>query len=210
MTEKQQRQILAIMCGKLTHKDYSGFREDIRECLSGGIDQNEVREAILQVFLHAGYPATLEGLFILQDILGNENNPPAGEFMESAIAEKWYKMGLETCRAVYRDKFEKLVKNVEGLSPDLAMWMVTEGYGKVLSRPGLDLAAREMISAAVLAMGDFPRQLHSHLQGALNTGASIEELEELLDKLCEIDAEKGKKALCMFKMIKHKKSPEQK
>jgi 4-carboxymuconolactone decarboxylase len=58
--------------------------------------------------------------------------------------------------------------------------MVTEGYGRTLSRPGLDLRRRELCTVAQTAVLDAPHQLHSHLRGALNAGASPAELEETL------------------------------
>jgi 4-carboxymuconolactone decarboxylase len=56
-------------------------------------------------------------------------------------------------------------------------WMVVEGYGKVLGRPQLDLPTRELCIVALLAVLGMPRQLHSHLRGALNAGATLEEVE---------------------------------
>jgi 4-carboxymuconolactone decarboxylase len=53
-----------------------------------------------------------------------------------------------------------------------------EGYGKVLSRPGLDLAARELCVVALLAPQDAAPQLYSHLRGALNAGAATTDVDE--------------------------------
>ena len=50
--------------------------------------------------------------------------------------------------------------------------MITEGYGKVLSRPGLDLERRELCIVAACAATEQDRQLHSHLHGALNVGVA--------------------------------------
>ena len=50
--------------------------------------------------------------------------------------------------------------------------MVEEGYGKVLGRPGLSVQDRELCIVAQLVGLDVPRQLHSHLRGALNVGAA--------------------------------------
>ncbi len=55
-----------------------------------------------------------------------------------------------------------------------------KGYGKVLGRPGLDLATRELCIVALLAVLRTPRQLYSHLRGALNAGAPPPEMEEVL------------------------------
>ena len=61
--------------------------------------------------------------------------------------------------------------------------VVVEGYGKVLSRPGLDLPRRELcIIAACVASGQ-ERQLNSHLHGALNVGVVPDVVRQALDAL---------------------------
>src|SRR5256885_11641407 len=45
-------------------------------------------------------------------------------------------------------------------------------YTTLFRSPGLDLKRRELCTvAAVAVLGTAPQQLHSHLRGALNTGA---------------------------------------
>jgi 4-carboxymuconolactone decarboxylase len=84
--------------------------------------------------------------------------------------------------------YEPLRRNILELHPELDEWMIVEGYGKVLSRPGLDLARRELCIVSACAASGQERQLHSHLHGALNVGVavpvvtdSIEALGSLLD-----------------------------
>jgi 4-carboxymuconolactone decarboxylase len=55
-----------------------------------------------------------------------------------------------------------------------------DGYGRTLSRPQLDLVRREFCSVAMLVPQDAPRQLHSHLKGALNAGATVEQVDDVL------------------------------
>ncbi|HVB29999.1 MAG TPA: carboxymuconolactone decarboxylase family protein, partial [Gemmatimonadaceae bacterium] len=56
-------------------------------------------------------------------------------------------------------------------------------YGKVLSRPGLDLARREVCIVAACAAAGQDRQLHSHLHGALNAGVAAPAVTAALDAL---------------------------
>lgn len=43
-----------------------------------------------------------------------------------------------------------LVQNINLLHPDLAQWMIMEGYRKVLSRDVLSLKEREVLNVAIL------------------------------------------------------------
>jgi 4-carboxymuconolactone decarboxylase len=85
--------------------------------------------------------------------------------------------------------YERLRGNIRRLHPDLDDWMIVDGYGKVLSRPGLDLARRELCIVAACAAAKQDRQLHSHLHGALNAGVApavvsltLGAIENLLDR----------------------------
>ena len=70
---------------------------------------------------------------------------------------------------------------MESFAPDIFYWMVFEGYGKVLSRPGLELWRRECCIVAILAVLGAGPQLRSHLRGALRTGTSAPTLGAVLD-----------------------------
>jgi 4-carboxymuconolactone decarboxylase len=76
--------------------------------------------------------------------------------------------------------YDRLRVNIRELHPALDAWMIVEGYGKVLSRPGLDLKRRELCVVAACAVLEQDRQLHSHLHGALNAGATTAEVDETL------------------------------
>jgi 4-carboxymuconolactone decarboxylase len=91
--------------------------------------------------------------------------------------------GERTCARVYGDMYEKLRVNIRDLHPQLDDWMIMEGYGKVLSRPGLDLPRRELCIVAACAASGQDRQLQSHLHGARNAGASDEAIAATLAAL---------------------------
>jgi 4-carboxymuconolactone decarboxylase len=98
--------------------------------------------------------------------------------------------------------YEKLRVNIAELHPALDAWMVVEGYGKVLSRPGLDLVRRELCIVAVCAVAKQDRQLQSHLHGALNVGATQGQIAGALAALDGlVDAEYLSRALAMFTKV---------
>jgi 4-carboxymuconolactone decarboxylase len=76
------------------------------------------------------------------------------------------------CRRVYGPAYAKLLPAVRALHPDLAVWMVEHGYGRVLARTGLSAVARELITVAALASLGWERQLVSHVLGAARVGAN--------------------------------------
>ena len=138
-----------------------------------------VEELLLQSLLMAGYPRTLIA-FSLWRKLSRVPAPAADPDAEYANVAEWSRRGEDTCHQVYGDNYRRLRENVRDLHPALDLWMITEGYGRTLSRPGLDLLRREFCTVAQTAVLEAPRQLHSHLRGALNAGATFRQIDAVL------------------------------
>jgi len=138
-----------------------------------------VDEILLQSHLFVGFPLTLEALIAWRRVLpahqpGDIDDHPDG----------WEARGESVCRTVYASNYDKLRANVAKLHPDFDRWMATGGYGRVIGRPGVDLATRELCIVALLAVWNAPRQLHSHLRGALHAGASVADVSVSLEIAC--------------------------
>ncbi len=144
---------------------------------------SEVEEVILQSYLFLGYPAALNAFALWREATGRVADSLPQD------AGPWSERGAAVCQAVYAGQYAGLRANVRRLHPDMERWMVEEGYGKVLGRPGLDLATRELCIAALLAVLDAPRQLYSHARGALNVGATAEAVERALELAAEVSDE---------------------
>lgn len=149
------------------------------------VDKDKVEEVILQSYLFAGFPRTLNAARIWRSVTGIDG-PSSDSQAEISNGSEWVARGQETCRTVYGESYEMLRQNIRALHPALDAWMITDGYGKVLSRPGLDLKTRELCIVAACATSAQQRQLHSHLHGALNAGASVDEVEAALDSLNDL------------------------
>ena len=160
----------------------------VRSLMSEAVDEVDavqVEEIILQSYLFAGFPRTLNAMRIWRGV----SERPAPESDPEAAAEDfdlWRRRGASTCAVVYGESYEKLRRNVCELHPALDEWMIVDGYGKVLSRPGVDLRTRELCVVAACAVSGQQRQLHSHLRGALNSGSSTGEIGAVLDALGDL------------------------
>jgi 4-carboxymuconolactone decarboxylase len=151
----------------------------------GCADPLEVDEVILQSYLFAGFPRTLNAARMWRSVSGIAA-PAADVSAEFGSGSEWIEKGEQTCQTVYGESYEMLRQNIRSLHPALDSWMITDGYGKVLSRPGLDLRTRELCIVAACASSGQQRQLHSHLHGALNAGASVTEVRDALESLSDL------------------------
>jgi 4-carboxymuconolactone decarboxylase len=139
-------------------------------------------ELVLQSYLFSGFPRALNAAreWRRSAPAVEPSAEDAGDFTQ---VDEWRVRGEATCAAVYGSMYEKLRLNVLDLHPALDAWMIVEGYGKVLGRPGLDLVRRELCIVAACAVTLQDRQLHSHLHGALNVGASARAVQQALDAI---------------------------
>lgn len=144
-----------------------------------------VEEMILQSYLFAGFPRALNAAREWRRVSGRAA-PGVDEGERTDLVAYWQQRGEATCEVVYGEFYEPLRKNIRTLHPALDAWMIIEGYGKVLSRPALPLMARELCIVAVCAAARQDRQLHSHLHGALNAGASHDEVTATLEAIADL------------------------
>lgn len=144
-----------------------------------------VEEVILQSYIFAGFPRGLTAAREWRRISGAPA-PGDDEGADYGNVEEWRRRGEATCAAVYGDRYDALRTNVRALHPALDAWMIVEGYGKVLGRPGLELPRRELCIIASCAAAGQDRQLQSHLHGALNAGASPTDVGAAIDAIADI------------------------
>lgn len=159
-------------------------RRVMRDALDA-VDPVHVDEVLLQSYLFAGFPRTLNAMVAWRDVSGIAA-PERDEAAEISHADEWVQSGEATCRTVYGPTYDALRRHVARLHPAIDQWMVVDGYGKVLSRPQLALDVRERCIVAVCAAAAQLPQLGSHLRGARRAGVSFAELEETLDAITDI------------------------
>ncbi len=96
------------------------------------------------------------------------------------MASELYEKGMATRRKVMGDAHIK--KRASGGDELIRRHyeIVTEfAWGSVWSRPGLPLKMRSLVTIAMLAALDRPDELKGHINGALNNGATPEEIYEV-------------------------------
>jgi alkylhydroperoxidase/carboxymuconolactone decarboxylase family protein YurZ len=125
------------------------------------ISQKKIYEALLQTYLFAGFPSALISLKMFNQIVNKEKKYVGFDL------HKYLNRGEKNCKIIYGNKYEKLISNIKSFSPEMAEWLIIEGYGKVLGRKGLSLKEREVCIVSILASLKFKDQLYSHINGSL-------------------------------------------
>lgn len=192
---------LGFYSAAITLSDADCLREAAQTCLRSGVTSEQLYEVVLQSYLFLGFPRMLiaaERLMADNLAPAHENRyvvPPSGEL------DEWRRRGERLCRQVYANNYGALKSRVEAMAPEVFFWMELEGYGKVLSRPGLDIVDREIAIVACLMIENRPVQLHSHLRGALNVGAAAPLLRDVVSDLAPLAPDGHAEALQILERL---------
>jgi 4-carboxymuconolactone decarboxylase len=92
-----------------------------------------------------------------------------------------YENGLATRKAVMGEDFVAAAfANATAFTAPIQEHITRAAWGDVWQRPGLDLKTRSLITIAMLTALGKQHELKGHVRGALNNGASVEEIQEVL------------------------------
>ncbi len=177
--EKDAR--LARLQAVIALGDWKSLRE-LRHAAPAGEPDAEWREAFLMSHLFAGFPRAVEASLVLQRA-GGLGEPSAEECATEPTEPAAGRPLFET---IYAGQTETVLGMLRGGHPAFEEWILGHAYGRVLSRPGLSAARRELLACAALTALGQDRQLGSHVRGALRCGAAMGQIEAMLDAIADL------------------------
>jgi 4-carboxymuconolactone decarboxylase len=182
----ERRSLCSLSCLQAVG-DFENLQAFLQLVLPDLCTASDVYEVFLQGYLFCGYPRAIESFMTLDDLLKKEgtmsDNPGHPARQNPKIlgsSDILLSRGQETARLVHRDNFERILNKISAVSPDLGYLMIAEGYGHIMCRPELGLQERELAVISSLTALAAPRQLNSHIRGAMNVGCSVDETFEAI------------------------------
>ncbi len=100
---------------------------------------------------------------------------------DSVSPDSAYALGLALRKQVMGEGF--VAEALAGATPfmqPIQEHITRAAWGDVWQRPGLDLKTRSLITVAMLTALGKQQELKGHVRGALNNGATVHELQEVL------------------------------
>lgn len=177
--------LLALYSGAIALADEAAMTAAVTVAKNLDIARPDLYEIVLQSYLFLGFPRMLVAAEHFHGQYKEEEKKPRSTLQPVGAEEaaEWFERGIALCRLVYADNYERLKDRVEMMAPEIFRWMVFEGYGKVLSRPGLSIVERELAIIACLMIENRPAQLFSHVRGALNIGADSDWIRLVIEDI---------------------------
>ena len=92
-----------------------------------------------------------------------------------------FKAGLATRRQVMGDDFvDRALAGATAFTEPMQHYITRNAWGDVWQRPGLDMKTRSLITVAFLTALGKQHELKGHVRGAINNGATAQEIQEVL------------------------------
>ena len=89
--------------------------------------------------------------------------------------------GLATRKQVMGEDFvARAFANTTAFTEPMQQHITRNAWGDVWQRPGLDLKTRSLVTVAFLTALGKQNELKGHVRGALNNGATVQEIQEVL------------------------------
>jgi 4-carboxymuconolactone decarboxylase len=153
--------------------------------LNVGCSLDEIKEIILQMSAYAGFPAAINGMNALKEVLveRKEVSPgdDSGEKVNRRPPTDRYETGVEWLSKLDPEQVKRLEAHFEDIMPDMARYTIEYVIGDIYSRPGLDLKSRQIATiAALTALGTASAQLRFHINAGLNVGLTEQEIIEVM------------------------------
>jgi len=97
------------------------------------------------------------------------------------VGDPQFDAGLATRKQVMGEDFvARAFDGVTAFTAPLQEHITRNAWGDVWQRPGLDLKTRSLVTVAMLTALGKQNELKGHVRGALNNGATVQEIQEVL------------------------------
>ena len=152
----------------------------IHAALHVGCTPEEIREIIIQMSGYAGFPATLNAMGTLIEVL-KETGQTLSKASVHAGSEGRYERGKEWLMRIAPNQEQVLKETYDKINPDITRYVIEFGYGDIYARGILPIRNRQVATiAALAAIGTAPAQLRFHIGGGLRAGLSEAEIVEIM------------------------------
>ena len=106
---------------------------------------------------------------------------PSQQARDARPDDTAFQAGIATRTQVMGSEFvDRAFGNATDYTMPMQEFITRNAWGNVWQRPGLDLKTRSLITVAMLTALGKQHELKGHVRGALNNGATPEELREVM------------------------------
>lgn len=145
-----------------------------------GCTPEEIREVIIQMCGYAGFPATLNAMKTLMEVLHETGRSLQMDSLHAG-SEGRYERGKKLLARIAPEQERILRDTYDPINPDIVKYVIAFVYGDIYARGLLSLRDRQVATiAALAAKGTAQSQLRFHIGGGLRAGLSEKDIVEIM------------------------------
>ena len=157
------------------------LKAHVQASLNAGCTPVEIREAVYQCAPFIGFPRTLNAIGAMNEVFeenGIQLPLPSQKTLTGESEDERYRKGLDIQNPLYGTEIADRYTWLPGDFAQAVPRFLTElCFGDFDTRSGLDGKTRELLTVVLLAaLGGAEAQVKSHVEGALKTGNTREEV----------------------------------
>lgn len=176
---RRERSLIVITM-LATLNQLNQLRAHVEGGLNHGLTRTEIEEVCVQLAGYAGFPRAIDAMTTAHEVFRARD-----DVEELAPSPPAARKDDAQRRADARTVLDRLSKNQPpgGVGVDMGAFTGTAGrfaFGELWARDQITPRERSLVVCATLTAQTKPDELRYHIQGALNHGATLDELEELM------------------------------
>ena len=175
---------LLIMASTIGSQALTEYKTFVNAALNVGISPTAIKEVVYQAVPYVGISKVIDFINTTNEIFTERNISLPVESQSTTTAETRMEKGLAKQKEIIGNRVEDLYKNAPKDLLHLQEYLSANCFGDYISRNGLDVKTREMITLSFLiAMGGTESQIKGHISGNANVGNDRQTLINLMTQL---------------------------
>ena len=179
----QQVRLLCQLAAMIAAQALAEFRVMTGAALTAGVTPVQVKEVVYQAVPYVGMAKVFDFLHAVNDVLTEHGVELPLPGQSASTPETRHAVGAEVRRRIV-GQFDETYAGVREDERHLQRYLTGNCFGDHVSRDGLDLRTRELLTFSMLAaLGGCESQLAGHVAGNLNVGNDRATLLAVLTQL---------------------------
>ena len=183
-TMDTKTRVLLILASSIASQALSVYKMYISAALNIGITPIEIKEVLYQSVPYVGISKVMDFINVTNEILGERNISIPLASQSTTTSETRMEKGLAKQKEIFGDIIDNMYTNSPKDLLHIQWYLSANCFGDYITRNGLDLKTREMITLSFLiSLGGTEGQIKGHMIGNSNVGNDRQTIINLLTQL---------------------------
>lgn len=180
----ERTRLMAILAALIASQALGEYRAMLQGALNLGMTPVEAKKIIYQAVPYCGIGIVYDFLHATNEILASRGVKLPLEGQSTTTPETRFERGLALQREIFGERIEQMHQATPEDQAHITRFLASNCFGDHLTRTGLDLPTRELLTfAMLLSLRGCEAQLKGHIEGNLRVGNDRARLIDVLTQL---------------------------